>query len=334
MSGAALAVTGSVHVSQARQLAARAAREAGMPAARVERVALATSELATNLVKYATGGLLLVVPHEGVLDVIATDRGPGMAHVTDSMRDGFSTTGTLGIGLGGIRRNADEFDIYSRYGEGTTVLARWYGEGSDREPRIPGVAAARYAAPGETECGDSWVVARAGGVTTVALSDGLGHGPGAAAASAAATEHVRASPASSLTALVAAMDADMTAHRGATVALAQFREHDPTVLFCGVGNSTVRLIAGDGGHETLVSTPGIVGRRQRSGRRASPVARPWDARSWLIMHSDGISQRWNAAEHLDAFEHDPATVAGWLLGAHGRHRDDACAVVVSGGERM
>ncbi|CAM3031059.1 SpoIIE family protein phosphatase [Saccharomonospora xinjiangensis] len=331
MTGAALAVTSPVHVTQARQLASRAARSAGLPDSVVERVALATSELASNLVKYATGGFLVVMPSQDRLDVIATDRGPGIEHVPQSMRDGYSTTGTLGIGLGGIRRTADEFDIFSRYGEGTTVLARWRNATRNASwSSDVGIGAALFPAPGETTCGDSWAVAHADGVTTVALSDGLGHGPDAAAASRSAMAHVTADPAAPPGALVSAMDADMGPRRGATVAVAQFNPARSTVLFCGVGNSTVRLVRGDGSHETLVSTPGIVGRRQRSGRRPLPLARPWDHRSFLVMHTDGVSERWSPAEQSDAFGHDPATVAGWLLGKFGRHRDDACVVVVSG----
>ncbi len=331
MTGGALAVTSPVHVTQARQLASRAARNVGLPDADVERVMLATVELATNLVKYATDGLLVVMPTEDRLDVIATDRGPGIEHVPESLRDGFSTTGTLGVGLGGITRMADEFDIFSRYGEGTTVLARWYTT-AQVTPRPPDlrIGAALVAAPGESTCGDSWVAAHADGVLTVALSDGLGHGPDAAAASRAVTAHVAAHPAASPVELLAAMDADMGPRRGATVAIAQFRAGRATVSFSGVGNSAVRLIRGDGSHETLVSTPGIVGRRQRSGRRTLPSNRPWDDRSLLVMHTDGVSERWAPADQTDVFAHDPATVAGWLLGTYGRHRDDACVVVVSG----
>jgi anti-sigma regulatory factor (Ser/Thr protein kinase) len=333
VTGSALAVTAPIHVTQARQLAARAARQAELPESVVERVALATVELATNLVKYATEGMIMIMPGPDRLDVLATDRGPGIEHVPESMRDGYSTTGTLGIGLGGIRRMADEFDIHSRHGEGTTILARWHGPAWD----VPlgaklgvRVGAALCPAPGETSCGDNWVSAQADGVLTVALSDGLGHGPEAAAASHAAMEHVVARPSASPLELLRAMDADMNPRRGATVALVQFHLANSTISFCGVGNTTVRLIRGDGTHEALVSTPGIVGRRQRSGRRSMPVTRPWDSRAVLVMHTDGVTERWSPAEHVDALDHDPATVAGWLLGTYGRHRDDACVVVVSG----
>lgn len=341
MTGTALAVTDPVHVLQARNLAMLAARDAGLAEDVVGRVAIAASELATNLVKYATDGLLVTAVEPSRLDLLSTDHGPGMERVAESMRDGFSTVGTLGVGLGGVQRMADTFDIFSRYGEGTTVLARWTAPIRTPAPTsnpatVAQPPALRYGvaavpALGETVCGDGWGVASSGDVTTVVLSDGLGHGPDAAAASAAATAHVLADPTASPIDLIAAMDADMTPRRGATVAVAQFHPARSTLLFCGIGNTTVRLFSEDGRHETLVSVPGIVGRRQRRGMRPPPLTRSWSAGSRLVMHTDGISDRWEALEWTGVWEHDPATVAGWLLGQHRRHRDDACALVVTGG---
>ncbi|EHR52660.1 anti-sigma regulatory factor (Ser/Thr protein kinase) [Saccharomonospora marina XMU15] len=329
MTGVALPVREPVHVRQARQQTGVLAREAGLSERDVERVAIAATELAGNLVKYAVDGLLMAIGRPGAFDLIATDRGPGLRHVEDSMRDGYSTSGTLGIGLGGVRRMADEFDIFSRYGEGTVVLARWLVGLRPPLGVRPGVA--MFTALGETVCGDSWVVAERDGITTVAVSDGLGHGPEAAVASAAATAHVSADPTASPSELIAAMDADGTARRGATVAVAQFHPARSTMLFCGVGNTTVRLFSPRGDHETLVSVPGIVGRRQRRGSRVQPLTRPWSDGNWLIMHTDGVSERWGDEELSGAFDRDPATVAGWLLGRHVRRRDDACVLVAAGG---
>ncbi len=155
------------------------------------------------------------------------------------------------------------------------------------------VGAALSAAPGETVCGDDWVVTHSEGVSTVVLSDGLGHGPEAAEASTAVMEKVLADPTAAPEELIVALDDSMTTKRGATVAIAQFRAGHSTMSFCGVGNSTVRLIAKDGSYEALVSSPGIVGKRQRSGKRGIPTVRPWSGHGWLVMHTDGVSDRWS-----------------------------------------
>ncbi|MFF5988906.1 ATP-binding SpoIIE family protein phosphatase [Prauserella flavalba] len=325
-----LPVTEPVHVGQARSLATTAARDAGLPSGTVDRIAIAASELATNLFKYARGGLFAITRGPLGLDLVAADRGPGLRNVDESMRDGFSTTGSMGTGLGAVRRLADEFDLYSRLGSGTAVLARWLiGTPHWRGVRVGSVL---FAAPGESVSGDGWTAVNADGLVTIVLTDGLGHGPAAAAASAAAIGHVAADPGASLPVMLAAMDEDPASSRGSAVALVQLDLARGTLFFSGVGNVTARLLGPGGTRETLVSVPGIVGRRQRRGRRADPLVRPWSADSWLIMHTDGVSERWNAAEWPGLLGHDPATVAGWLLGQHIRWRDDACVLAIAGGE--
>jgi hypothetical protein len=90
------------------------------------------TEAATNLVKHAVGGQLLwraLERNRGVgLEILALDRGPGISNVGECLRNGYSTAGSLGTGLGAIARLATEFDIYSLPGKGTALLARlWSG---------------------------------------------------------------------------------------------------------------------------------------------------------------------------------------------------------------
>src|SRR5690348_7468410 len=79
------------------------------------RVAIVATELATNLLRHAGGGELLLqtlgIEGTAVVEMLALDRGPGMADVERCMMDGYSTIGTPGTGLGAVRRLADEFDI-------------------------------------------------------------------------------------------------------------------------------------------------------------------------------------------------------------------------------
>ncbi|WP_199432559.1 ATP-binding protein [Qaidamihabitans albus] len=331
MSGTTIAVTQPVHIARARNVATSTARAVGLPRPSVDRVALAASELASNLVKYALDGLFSAEVQPAGLDLLATDRGPGIRRVDECLRDGYSSTGTLGTGLGAIRRLADRFDICSRLQQGTTVLARWHV--AQPEPLGVRLGAAEYTSPGETVSGDAWAVAETGGVTTLGISDGLGHGPGAAAASAAAMAQVCAGAAGSPDQVLAAMDADMGGTRGATVAVAQFDLARQRLRFSGIGNIAARLYGGGGAMgETLVSMPGIVGKRPRQMRRHEPLVRPWSATSMLVLHTDGIAGRWNPADWPGVLRHDPATVAGWLLGQHARRRDDACVVVIAGGD--
>lgn len=104
----------------------------GFPATSATLVATAISELARNIVLYAGSGEIVLSPIENGtrrgLRVVASDDGPGIADPAQSMRDGFSTSGRLGLGLPGVRRLMDEFEIESHPGRGTCVtVKKWNG---------------------------------------------------------------------------------------------------------------------------------------------------------------------------------------------------------------
>lgn len=120
----------------ARGTAAKLGRRIGLGEQRTAELVLAVAELAANLTKHATDGSLLlrILRNHAALagdvvagvEVITVDSGPGMADVPAALRDGMSTTGTLGIGLGAVQRLADTFTIHSRPGTGTVQLARFW----------------------------------------------------------------------------------------------------------------------------------------------------------------------------------------------------------------
>ena len=111
----------------ARQKGRELAAQCGFPSTDLAVVATAISELARNIVRYAVRGeiILRLIDDNGRrgVEVVATDDGPGIPDVTLAMQDGYSTSGSLGLGLPGVRRLMDEFEI-SDFGKGTTVTAR------------------------------------------------------------------------------------------------------------------------------------------------------------------------------------------------------------------
>jgi serine/threonine-protein kinase RsbT len=120
-------VATSADVEAVRRAARILASATGFDRIGVEEVALAVSELATNLVRYGRGGLIHLRPlarasGSGV-EVESRDEGPGIADLGRAMEDGYSTGGGLGGGLGGVRRMMDEFEIATAPG-GTRVVGR------------------------------------------------------------------------------------------------------------------------------------------------------------------------------------------------------------------
>ena len=320
-------------VGAARRLAVALGSTLGLNQEALGRLAIVVTEAANNILRHAGSGTIvvrgLVLGESAGVEVLALDKGPGIADVKRAMRDGFSTTGTAGQGLGGIRRLAQTFDIYSQRDAGTAILARV------GEPRHPGLAPVEslderlgvVCVPirGERECGDAWRVVEGRGRTTVLLVDGLGHGPEAATAAAIATELFPALVDGPPNALVDALDAGMRLSRGAALSVAAIDEAARTVTFSGVGNVDGRVLAREKNSHFLPQN-GIIGHAKPTARTTSA---PWTADAILVMHSDGVSARW----HMDAYPglHDahPALVAGVIFRDFGRERDDATVLVLA-----
>ena len=321
--------------------AVAAARNAGLvladrlqfPAARVGQLALAVTEAASNLHKHAQqGSLLLRVGRDGPapgIELVTIDTGPGMPDVTGALRDGHSTAGTLGIGLGAIQRLADFTDLYSGPGHGTVLVARFRGAGPVPGPTpgpVPGPAP-RWAGvtrpiTGETECGDAYGAAGTAGAVTAVLCDGLGHGPLAAAAAAEGVAAVLDDPAGEPAALLERVHRRMSATRGGAVGVV--RLSGGVARFAGLGNVAASVLMA-GRRKSMVSVPGIAGHQARAIRQFDYEAPPGAA---VILHSDGISSRWQAATLPGLETRDPLLVAAVLLAEAGIHRDDAGVLVL------
>jgi serine/threonine-protein kinase RsbT len=123
-----VAINSDQDIVSARQKGRLMATELGFSAGDATLIATAISELARNIVSYAGKGQITLKMVNGLnrqgISVISTDDGPGIPDVRQALRDGFSTSGSLGLGLPGVRRLMDEFEITSRLGRGTTVAVK------------------------------------------------------------------------------------------------------------------------------------------------------------------------------------------------------------------
>lgn len=379
----------------ARGAAAALGRRIGLGDQRTAELVLAVAELTTNITKHAVDGSLLlrVLRNQTVagVEVVAVDGGPGMADVPAALRDGMSTVGTLGIGLGAVQRLADTFDIHSQPGSGTVQLARFWPR--PPHPSVTGEAAVggiTRPIGGEQVCGDAWAartdtgeratrpesdgttrpvesgtaphdwstltgtrppserarkdskrtdafvrpgargrsvpvhaaVAGPGDGLLVMSCDGLGHGPMAALAARAAVQAFRTGAARTPEQAMEQVHRALRGTRGAAVAVARL-EPDGRLLFCGVGNITAALVTATT-RTTLLSHPGIAGHQMHQLRT---YEHRLPAHGILVMHSDGLSERWTAADLAGLLHHPPAVIATGLLRHAGTRRDDASAVI-------
>jgi anti-sigma regulatory factor (Ser/Thr protein kinase) len=311
-----------------RNAAVALAQRLAFPPARAEQLAVAVTEAAGNLAKHARAGtLMLRADHAGPgIDLVTLDAGPGIADVPAALRDGMSTAGTLGIGLGAIRRLADFCHVYSPPGRGTVLAARFLAR---PETGPAGRAAHRdwggVTRPigGETECGDSYVARRDGAVVTGLLCDGLGHGPLAAAASREAIAVLRETPGDEPAALLRRAHQRMGHTRGGAVAVV--RVSPQGVSFAGLGNVAAWIVSGDA-RQGMISVPGIAGHQARKISQFEYQAVPGAA---VVLHSDGLSSRWNPRDLPGLERLDPLVIAAALLREAGGHRDDASVLVLA-----
>src|SRR4051812_25025259 len=172
-------------VGEVRRIGARLGEQLGLDQEKVARISVVATELASNLMKHAKGGMVIMGRDEQTreLEIVSLDHGPGIEDVGEALRDGNSTTGTSGTGLGAISRQADFFSLYSRTKHGTVVLAR-FGRSKDEAQ----VGAISIPVHGERVNGDGWAFSSYNGTRTVMVVDGLGHGePAHDAATAACT---------------------------------------------------------------------------------------------------------------------------------------------------
>jgi len=318
-----VAVAEPSQVGQARRLAGEQAKNAGLNDQKAGRVALVATELATNLTKHAGQGYLMLnrfadADGEGV-ELLSLDKGPGIADLNRALSDGYSTSGSLGGGLGAVARVADRFAIFSRPGLGTAVLARFTAAPAPSDRERIGIGAVVEPYPGERVCGDGW--AYAGG--TVLVVDGSGHGEQAARASAVAIDTFLADPDRDCVGLVEAIHRALGPTRGAAVAVARVDRKEQVVRFVGIGNIVGAMVA-EGQLRHMVSHNGTAG---HIAPRIREFVYPFTGEPTLILHSDGMSGRWNLGSFPGLLAAHPALIAGVLFREYRRERDD-CSVVV------
>ncbi|MDB5943883.1 MAG: putative anti-sigma regulatory factor, serine/threonine protein kinase [Ramlibacter sp.] len=318
-------------VAEVRRIAAELARAENMTAAECGKLALVATEASTNLVKYGKAGSVTLTRYaEGGqhgVQLIAVDSGPGFADFVAATRDGHSTAGSLGIGLGVIMRSSTFFDVYSVPGEGTAMVAR-VAHAAPRKPvtTIPPFEVAVRSIPkkGQVECGDAWSVRDFGTRQLICIVDGLGHGPLAAQASARAIAVFEAARADATpAAIMTQAHEQLKDTRGAVMAILALDPQAGTADYCGIGNIAAAIHLGNESKH-LLSVEGTVGYRMRATRTHTA---PWESTAVAVLYTDGLSGRWGPAKYPGLLSRHPSLIASVLFRDHARDTDDATIVV-------
>lgn len=324
-----IAVHDISQVGEARRAAASFAGKLGLDDETAGRLSIVATEAARNICLHGGGGEVifnsLEYRRQPCLELLAIDRGRGMQDVTKCLRDGYSSTGTPGTGLGAIVRLSDNFDVYSVPEKGTVLVARFMARRGPHQRSIDPVeySASSIAHPGEVLCGDAWAARSSHSGETFLLADGLGHGQYAELAAREAVRVFREMNGAKPTEIIERAHGVLRSTRGAAVAVARVDCEQNKVIFAGVGNISA-LIAADGVSRNMVSLNGTVGHQMY---KIQEFVYPWSPNALLIMHTDGLGTKWDLQSYLGLAQRSPGAIAGVLYRDFSRLRDDVTVLV-------
>lgn len=323
-----LSIVDDASVAVARQAVREAASDLGMSTTAIGELAIVVSELATNQLRHARSGRIAIrtIARDGTpgVELIAVDRGPGIADPTEALRGIPRVTGSLGTGLSSVLRMTDEADFDVRLGEGTCVVARKFASPVRRRREV---AILGRPFPDEPRSGDDAVFLRDDDRLVLAVADGLGHGAAAREASSAAIDVIRARFGRDVAAVFQEAHDALVGTRGAVLSVVAIDEASSELTHAGLGNVVTHVVGPDGSR--AFGGPSLV-----LGMRGAQVAgrirperyglRPRDA---VVLFSDGLSSRARLERGDDVLHDHPLVIAHRLVRDFGRDTDDVTVLV-------
>lgn len=322
-----VSVVDEASVSEARERVRRTGHEHAVPAGVVDAAVLIASELARNQLKHSRGGGLEVrhLSRSGVpgLEVLAFDRGPGLADPATALEGAGRDVGSLGVGLASVCALADEVDFDSRVGEGLCVLARKFASEVPRRREV-GI----YGRPiaGERESGDEAGFVRDDVGLTLAVCDGLGHGEQARVASTAAMAAFGANAARNPVEILDAAHVALAKTRGAVMTVARIDEQAGLIEVAGVGNVTAHVY-GVRTARRFGGTSFVLGAPQRAPQKIRTETAPIGPREAAVVFTDGVRSQLALEHELALLRERPVVIAQRVVERFARDGDDVLVLV-------
>jgi len=314
----------------ARTKGEKLARSIGMGKAQVADVAIAISELASNLVKHKVreGKITIREIRAGEkkgIEVVSSDLGPGIDNIDQAMTDSYSTAASLGIGLPAVNRLMDEFQIRSNIGEGTLVTTRKWVKPEMPYILVPELDLSVFSRPipGQKYNGDAYFVKRYEDKVMFAVIDGLGHGQDAQEASQAAVDCLENYYRRPFAEIFQLCHQRLKRTRGAAMSLCRISLKERVMTHAGIGNVQTRVYSSEKAPAPFC----INGTLGVAMRTVKVDDYPLPENSIISMFSDGISGHFSP-DNLPGFLNlKPQRLAKQIIDNHGRDNDDATIIV-------
>jgi len=325
----------STDLSALRQVSKTTAAAIGFSERESEEIVLAVSELASNLVRHAGGGMVILTPlsNDGRsgIQIESVDKEPGIPDIERAMTDGFSTVGSLGYGLGTVNRLMDELDIESQPGAGTHIVCRRWVRVNEASSKLCPLSfgAATRPHPQMGLNGDAFVIKQWGESALVGVIDGLGHGQWAQRAAQTARRYVESHFAQLLGETFRGVGRSCRPTRGVVMALVRFDWAQEKLTFATVGNIEMRVFNSPEPVKFVIRR-GIIGLNA-----PNPVVTEhhWEPSNIMVIHSDGVRTHWQWEDFPELANESATITAQRLLHVLAKEEDDATVVVARGKPR-
>ncbi|MEI6061993.1 MAG: SpoIIE family protein phosphatase [Bacteroidota bacterium] len=331
-------------VGVCRRKAVSLAAQMGFDEVKTGEIAIMVTELVTNVIKHGGGkGKLVICQYSDAqehkaIEVWCCDSGTGISDFQKVLQDGYTGKGSLGIGMGTIRRFSDEMEInppidpgfrdtffsdYPLFKNCIRTLKylpnkNWIG--TNRRLEIGAVSRCK---PGEVLNGDAYLVNHLGpNLCFAAVIDGLGHGSEANLASQLAREQIILKQDLPVNTMMQYVHRSLQGTRGTTIGLMRIDTEAQKLSFSGIGNIEAFLFSPEG-KKNLLSFGGIMGHNMRTPRVFELDFKPGDT---VCMYSDGITTRWKI-DDLDWTVH-PQKNAEYIINQFSRLNDDATVLII------
>jgi len=327
-----LRISHSSEVAEARRAARTMSVSLGFEEKICEEIRIVVSELASNIIKHAGEGTvtLSVITENGRsgMKIESNDSGPGIAETELVIKDGYSTKGSLGYGLGTVNRLMDEFNIKSNIGSdsGTYIsCVRWLRNKKENVRNYDldvGVATRMH--PKMNVNGDAYVIKRWDEHLLIGIIDGLGHGQFAHIASEKARSYVETHFDQSFENLFLGVERACSVTRGVVMALANINCKDGDMIFASLGNIETKF-SGRVEPMNFIIRRGIIGVKS-----VKPVItrNEWQKGSMMALYSDGIRSHWRWEDFTEFINEPSGIIAQKLLSSLARDNDDATIIIV------
>lgn len=322
-------ITDGSFIAEARRLTSFAAESIGFNETDIGKISIIVTELVSNLIKHTSthcGEFFvreLIIREQKGIELLSVDKGPGITNIADCLRDGYSTAGSVGTGLGSVQRLSDIFDIYSQKNSGTVILSRlWVDKNQSLSNETYDISGFSIPKSGEEFNGDGWISSQTSNKLLLMVCDGLGHGDQAAIAAEEAKKEFLLSYPYPLDEIMENLNSRLKHTRGAAVSLVEVNSINNIVRYCGIGNITGMIFSPESSR-SLISHNGTVGHEIR---KIQVFEYPWKDDSLLILFSDGLTSRWNFDKYPGLFSKTLPVILSTIHRDNTRGTDDTTII--------